>query len=191
MTIARTKPVRFALQLLPLFILFAWAYPKVLPYYQPLVLGAANAITTELSPSTRIETGRAGGWSSYVSDSAGREQRVSSWEGFVPHLIYLGLAFLPALLLATPAPIPERLRLLGVGLLLLYGVHVVAIAVLVRADYCLSAAPGTFSCLWLLRLVYASGQLSGAVIWAALTWRHWIPENWIRPRRQSRSQPLE
>ena len=49
------KPFRFALQFVPLFILCLWLYSKALPLYQPAVLSVANAVTSRLSPPTRIE----------------------------------------------------------------------------------------------------------------------------------------
>lgn len=182
------RPLRFALQFLPLFALFLWLYTMVLPYYQPAVLGVANTITSKLSPPTRIEIDPSGGWRSYVTESPGEERRLQGWTGFVTHLIYLGLLFLPPLLLATPAPIATRLRLLVLGLALLYVVHVLSIVGLIRGTYCLSASPGDSFCMWLVRLVYVSGQVTGAGLWAALTWRYWVPEDWLRagehtPRR--------
>ena len=99
------------------------------------------------------------------------------WNLGTPHLILLSLALLPALLLATPAPVGTRFRLLGLALMLMVVIHVLSIIGVMRGVQCLRESPGTFHCLWMLRLVYSSGQLFAAVLWVVLTWRYWI----VRP----------
>lgn len=175
MNSTRRKGLLFGLQFLPLFLLCLWLYSKALPSYQTAVFGVANAVTERMSPPTRIEAVPDAGWWAYRMTPAGDKERVGGWADFVAHLVFLSLALLPALLLATPAPWLDRIRLLGIGLLLLFCVHVVSIIGLVRETQCLVVKPGTFHCLWLLRLVYSSGQVFGAVLWALLTWRYWFP----------------
>lgn len=165
----------FTAQFLPLFLLCLWVYWKALPAYQPVVFGAANAITRSLPSPSAIEIQPEGGWWAYGVTADGSKSSIDSWPAYMAHLLFLSLALLPALILATPAPLPARLRLLLIGLLLLFAVHVLSVIGLVRQTQCLVVRPGSFHCLWILRLVYGSGQISGALLWGLLTWRYWFP----------------
>lgn len=89
--------------------------------------------------------------------------------------MFLNLALLPALLLATPVGWCRRLRLAGIGLAGLVAVHAFTLVALIRVYLCLQSSPGNFLCLAMLRGSYASGQIFAAVLWAALTWRFWLP----------------
>ena len=73
------------------------------------------------------------------------------------HLVYLNLALLPALVLATPVPWRQRPRMLGFALPSLIAVH--ALTLMVRASLGLYHSPGSFFCLWLLRV--EPGDVSG------------------------------
>lgn len=169
------KVLTFGLQFLPFFALFVWIYLLVLPVYQPVVLGVANAVTERLDPRTHIELTDKDGWQLYRVYPHGAKRKVKHWTDAVPPLIFLSLAMLPALLLATPIPFTKRLRLAGLGLLLLFPIHVFSIIGVMRGVLCLHAEKGTFHCLWLLRISYTSGQLFSAVLWGLLTWRYWLP----------------
>ena len=83
---------------------------------------------------------------------------------------------LPALLLATPAPWRTRWRFLAYAVPLIYLGHVISLVILTRGVYCLQLKPGTFICLWGLRVAYTSGQLFAATLWVMLTWRYWFTE---------------
>jgi hypothetical protein len=171
----RHRALSFALQFVPLFVVTLLAYTFIVPGYQKLVLGTSNAITEQLSPRMRIDVKDDGGWQLFVRSDRGRPKPRTQWDAFVPHLVLLGLAVLPALLLATPVPIPTRLKMLGIALPLLFLTQVASVTLLVWGTQCLREAPGTFYCLWILRVVYTSGQISAAVLWALLTWRFWFP----------------
>ena len=54
------------------------------------------------------------------------------------------------------------------------GTVAVAMVGLVRGYVCLQQTPDSFACLWLLRLVFVSGQLSAAALWLMLAWRRWL-----------------
>jgi len=171
----RRKILLFVLQFVPLFAIMLWLYGIVVPNYQPLAVGAANAITERLQPPTRMEITHDGGWLGHVFTPKRGSRSLLRWKGHVPHLFYLSAPLLIALLLATPAPIPTRLRWLAIALPLIFIVHVLSIAGLTRGVYCLKMAPGTFYCLWMLRIVYVSGQIFAALLWALLSWRYWSP----------------
>jgi hypothetical protein len=172
-----TKALVFAAWLLPLLAGALAAYPRLLDPYSAVALDAANALSRRLSPPTAlVEVEDRQGWSAVVLDAhGGPPRRYAGWEFFVRHFIFVGLVFVPPLLLATPAPLAARLRLLLLGLALLFATQVLALVGLMRGKLCLSAEPGTFACLWLLRLVYASGQIGGLAIWGLLAWRRWFP----------------
>lgn len=165
----------FALAFLPIFLILLGIYVKLLPAYRAVPEAVANSVMQSLAPATRIEPLPRGGWQALVR-AAGAEERVFvRWQPFVVHLLFLNTLLLPALVLATPAPLRERLRLAGWAVPLLVAVQALSLIGLVRGQLCLTNSPGSFACLWLLRLVYASGQLSTAVLWSLLAWRHWLP----------------
>jgi hypothetical protein len=168
------KVLWFTLQFLPLFVVFFVLYLLILPYYQPLAVGAANAITLEMSPPTHLEVTDKG-WAGYVFNPQEGQVRLRGWsQTTTVHLVFLSMVTLPALLLATPAPWRMRLRLLAWGLPLMFVGHVIALCLTTRGVQCLQEQPGTFVCLWALRVSYASGQIFAATFWIMLTWRYWF-----------------
>jgi hypothetical protein len=168
------KLLRFGAQFLPLFALFLWLYWLILPSYEPAVLNAANAIGSTLSPASRMDA-TADEWSCTITQPSGEERQLKRWYGFLRHLLFLDLALVPALLLPTPVALRVRLRLAGLGIVLVYVGHVIAVLALMRGMWCLVESPGNFVCNWILRIAYTSGQLFGAAIWGALAWRYWFP----------------
>jgi hypothetical protein len=110
-----------------------------------------------------------------VSTPTELDRIVYRWNDSLPHLVLLTLALVPALTLASPTSWRNRLRITGIGLVLVFVGHVVVMAGLTRAMWCLVESPGDFVCLTLLRMLYVSGQLSGVAIWSLLTWRYWFP----------------
>ncbi len=168
------KVLQFAGVFLVSFLALLWLYPKVLPFWEPMPIGLANNLMRGQSPPTVIEAVPTGGWQSYILRGGAREE-FYSWQEFVKHLVYLNLALLPALLLATPVGWRKRLMLLGIGLAALVVVHALSLVTLVRGYICLQSDADSFWCNFLLRGAYASGQITAALLWAALTWKHWLP----------------
>jgi len=176
MTPILRKLLIFILQFIPLFLLFFVLYLVVLPVYEPILLSTANSVTKRMSPATGIESRRSGEWEGYSFSLEQGRQVLRGWTRSTTHLVLLSLALLPALLLSTPAPYLTRLRLLAIGVPLVFLSHVVWVIILTRGVMCLRETPGTFYCLWALRAAYASGQFTAAALWALLTWRYWFPD---------------
>jgi hypothetical protein len=88
--------------------------------------------------------------------------------------VYLSLALLPALLLATPMRLGARLRLLGLGLLLLLACHVLTTLGLASSLRCVALRDQGLSCRFVAQNVKIGGQVSAALLWALLTWRYWL-----------------
>lgn len=174
MTLASRKVLGFVLLFAPLFMAFLAVYVALVSRYDPLVLGAANVVTKRLSPAMQVEPLRRGGWAMFVFTPEEGRRHVRNWSASTAHLIYLSLVALPPLLLATPAPVRVRLRLVGIALPLAYAGHVLSVIVLMWGTECLRQVPGTFSCLCALRAAYLSGQLVAATLWVLLTWRYWF-----------------
>jgi hypothetical protein len=168
------KLLFFGLQFVPLFVVFVFLYLAVYPHYASLTVGAANAVSGRMSPPTHVEARADGDWQAFVFTPRHGMRPLRSWGPSTGHLILLGLALLPGLLLATPGPLKERLRSVAIALPVLFAMNVLSIVGLTRGVHCLQEAPGAFHCLWLLRLVYSSGQLLAAVLWVLLTWRRWL-----------------
>lgn len=175
MTVNRPKVFRSAALFVPLLLLFSALYLWVKPQYEPAVQRTANAITRRLSPPSWIDSAANGQWLCHVSRPGAPNRIVYRWNVSLPHLVFLSLALVPALTLATPTTLRNRLRLTGLGLMLVFATHVAVMVGLMRAALWLIASPRSFLCLWLLRMLYVSGQLCGAAIWVLLTWRYWFP----------------
>jgi hypothetical protein len=174
MTPNARKILGFVLQFPPLFLVCFVIYLLVLPVYQPIVLGTANTITERMSPSSYVRTTENGNWEAFTYDARAGQRRLKGWSPTTIHLVLLSLVSLPALVLATPAPVLSRLKLLGIGLALVFASHVLSVIVMARGVYALQQAPGTFFWLWALRVAYASGQFFAAAFWILLTWRYWF-----------------
>ena len=175
MTPVLRKILIFSLEFVPLFLVCMWLYLLILPSYQPVAIGTANMVTERMSPPTRLEPTATLRMKSFSFTRERGERSLMSWGSTRAHLVFLSLALVPALLLATPAPILTRFRLLGVGLLLVFAGHVLALIVLTRGIYALKQAPGTFYWLWAVRIAYTSGQVVAAMVVVLLTWRFWVP----------------
>lgn len=170
------KALIFGLTFLPVFVVCVLLFTQVMPLYRSAVIGVANVVTGVLTPPTKVEVTPQGKLHAFSLQADGSRTTVGVWETFVNYLLFLNLALLPALLVATPAPWRDRLRLLLVGLAILFVAHVLCLIGLVRETQSLAAQPGVFHRLWLLRVIYLSGQIFAAVIWALLTWRYWFPK---------------
>jgi hypothetical protein len=176
MTPILRKILVFVLQFAPLFLASIWLYLLILPYYHPIALGTANVVTERMSPPTRLE-GNIAKMKSFVFTPQNGNRLMRRWGKTAGHLVFLSLALVPALLLATPAPIRTRFRLLAVGLPLVFLGHVLALIAMTRGIYALRQAPGTFYWLWILRMAYTSGQVVAATVVVLLTWRYWVPRD--------------
>lgn len=164
----------FGLGFLPVFLVLLWLYPHVLPVYERAVLGLANAWLGAGTSPLYVEARPDGALELY--SVAGTERRRLTREPFQrPYAVFLSLALLPALLLATPVRVAVRARLMLLGLLLLYALHVVVVIALLRAQLCLAADPGSRVCTWVMALTVTSGQTGAVTLWALLSWRYWMP----------------
>jgi len=187
MTIPVRKLLTFALLFVPVFVLCFAAYLWIFPVYEPLVMGAANAITLQMDPPTHLQTREdPPGWEAFCWSPEQGQERIRGWGRATAHLAFLSIVTLPALLLATPAPIRSRLILLAIALPLLFASHVLSLIVTLRGVYCLWKVPGTFHCLWALRVAYTSGQVFAATFWILGTWRYWFTDE-RRPGPKARA----
>lgn len=172
MTSARRRVLIFGLTFLPAFAGTLVIYFAVLPSYRTAVLGIANPVLALLRPPIELEIATNDGWNAYYT--GGERRFFYTIGGEVRHAIYLNLALLPALLLATPVPWSRRLRLVGWGLLLLFACHVLLEVGMARTYYHFRTERDAVSSWAMLQLV-RGGTLLGVVQWALLTWTFWLP----------------
>ena len=172
------KVLLFGVQFLPIFAVFLWLYPEVVPEYQRVVVTCANVVLDNLNPSMSIHINPQGGWEFALSGPAGRAFKAGIGD---LTLAYLNLALLPALLLATPVAWRQRLQMLGWGCLLLFALHVLSAVVIVRVTLCLHYDRENLFCKSLLVLFATGGQVFGVALWALLTWRYWLPSSVTLP----------
>jgi hypothetical protein len=176
MTPNTRKIVSFGLLVIPVFLVFLGLYLWIWPTYNELVTDTANLVTKRMSPPTYLEKRRSwgGGWKGFAFTDTEGQVFIRAWTNPTAHLMYLSMVILPALLLATPAPIKTRFKLLAIAIPLLFASHVVSVVLLMRTTFCLKYTPGTFACLWALRFAYSSGQFFAGIFWLMMTWRYWF-----------------
>lgn len=162
-----------AILLLPFLLLYSF----LLPGYRAMVLGASGALLRTISPAMRLELQADGTWLVSVPAFRGR----TAWaflldsQEFGQEVAFLGLAILPALVLATPVSLARRFRLLLVALGTLFAVNVMSVAILVlvisvrcygrEADRTCSLIAGSLST-W--------SHVTTFGLWGLLTWRYWF-----------------
>jgi len=171
----RRRILLFTLQFVPLFVVSLWLYPRILPLYQAMVVPMVNVGLQRFDPPMRMELMEDGGWRTFQQHADGSETFYWSRPGKYLNLTYLGLALLPALLLATPVAALRRLSLLGIGMLLMLMLYVFAALGLVWSVRCLYQTPGNNICMTIKTVVNVYGQLISLVLWGLLTWDVWLP----------------
>ena len=93
-----------------------WCYTKVLPSYQATVAAGANGVLALVGSARTISPHEEGGW---TSEAATRRRFVTGPPDYGSQQLeslFLSLAILPALILATPLPWRRRLALLSTKL---------------------------------------------------------------------------
>ena len=143
---------------------------------------AVNVGLGWLDPPMRMEVMEDGGWRAFQILEGGEERFYWSRPGHYLDLTFLGLALLPALLLATPVSPLHRLRIFGIGMVLLLVAYVPAGFGLVWAVKCLHETPGNNVCHSVKTVVNVYGQLMSMVLWGLLTWDVWLPRAVAQPR---------
>jgi SEC-C motif-containing protein len=168
------KVLLFGLGFAPLFVFFLWLYPRILAPYERLVLAVANPFLSLSSPPLWIDVNARGDIQAFATVSPGETQSVFG-EDYAPHVIYLNLVFLPALVLATPVPLKRRGLNLILGLSLIFLLHVITLIVLLKSYICLAQDAADFSCFCLHGVALTSGQVMGVAVWALISWSCWFP----------------
>lgn len=168
MTSHRRRIASFALGLIPPFIAGVWLYPRILPGYQRAVLSAANATLAFLSPVAAVRAVPGGRWQ-ILAGPASYTLGVAN----IGLLAFFQLVAVSALLLATPVRVRERLRLFALGVLLMFGLHVVCVAGCAYGMALISdPKSAVFRSLPIVLGPFASGL--AVAVWAILTWRFWL-----------------
>ncbi len=161
----------FIAQFIVFFVGFLLLYPVLLPIYNGLALSLANVVLAHSSLPLYIQVTADHSWVVYRLPE---KRPLFTLEGAYLSLIYLNLALLPALVLATPGPFQQRLKLLGWGMALLLGVHALSAIALTRAEICVHYDPDNIGCNVVEGIFGTGGQLFAVAIWVTLTWRYWL-----------------
>jgi hypothetical protein len=170
---ARRSILRFGLAFLLLFPLCLWLYAGVAAHYRAGVLRAVNLVLERREPPVRIAEGDDGVWrtSTRPWGELPVELPLYQVEPGSLHLLFVNLALLPALLLATPVSLGRRLRLLALGLGLAYVCHVATVLGLASVP---EGGDSRLGRALLRRLLETGGQSAGFLQWGILTWRIWL-----------------
>jgi SEC-C motif-containing protein len=164
----------FAVQLVPLFALSVWVYSSAIPVWGAWVMGGVNASYRAWSVPLEVHsTDVSGEIHARVLLSGGRSEPLVVDR--TPETVFVSLILLPSLILATPIALRRRVMLLSIGLLLLYVVHVLSIAVLFHELWLFRVGQSWALSDWLLSWCLTSGQMSTVMIWALLTGGYWFP----------------
>lgn len=168
------KVLLFGLGFVPLFAFSLWLYPRILPRYEQIVLAVANPFLGQSSPPLRIDVDAHGEIEAFATVSPGQFQPLFG-QRYAPHVIYLNLVFLPALILATPIAMQKRARNLLIGMTCLFVLHVVTMIALLKSLICLHQDASDFACFWIQGVTLTSGQVMGVAVWALISWSCWFP----------------
>lgn len=166
------KVLIFAAQFVAFFAGFLLIYPVLLPIYNNTALALANALLVALPSPMSIQAAADNGWQVYRLPN---KRLLFTLEAEYLNLIYLNLALLPALLLATPLPYRRRLQLLGWGMLALVGMHALSAIAIVQAEVCVHYDPDNLGCTIVEGIFGMGGQLFAVTLWGLLTWHYWMP----------------
>jgi len=163
----------FALQFVPPFVIAVLLYPFILPAYQRAVLATANTVLAWLSPHGEIHAVPSGTWQVLVHGPSQRHPGTYLLKSAnIGLLTFFQLVVLSALLLATPARWPQRLRLLSCGIAVMFGLHTLCVSGCVYGMAVIDDARSlTFRSLPIVLGPFASGL--AVVVWIALTWPYW------------------
>lgn len=164
----------FAAQFIIVFLPLVWLYPRVYPSYQQVVLTFANPILSSIDRPVEF-VGEADGNLAIYAIPPGRPRVRITTAPYHPHVFYLSLVLLPALLLATPTRLKERLRWLALAMPLLFVIHVLAISVGFISQSHAARNPDDVLYTWIWGVCMTSGQLGAVGLWSLLTWPYWIP----------------
>ncbi len=160
----------FVLLALPLLAVCLGFYAVLIQRYESAVARVANLALARLSRPFLLEVDPDGTLALYAITSDGARKLTTPRA----HGIYLSLALLPALVLATPVPLRDRLRWLLFSMPLLFASHVLAVLAMYWAYLVLRDEPRNLPYEVLYGLSVRSGQLIAVALWALFTWRFWI-----------------
>ena len=162
----------FGAQFLPVFAGLLLIYSWILPPYESGVVACANSALGYLSPLASIRVMSVGRWRVHMETP---ELAADFTVGGDHHatLLFLNLIILPALLFATPARLMARLRLVAMGVALLFVLHVLTVAGCVYGMSVINE-PKSLVFRSLPRILRLSGQGLAIALWGALTWRYWF-----------------
>jgi hypothetical protein len=169
--------LRFAAIAGGVFVVSVLLYPWIAPAYRLLVRGLGNFFLAALPDPAGIEAHVDGGWKIVPLSGNGTVFFVTPDDLDLNHA---ALILLPALLLATPGPLRARLRRLGLGLAILLLLHAISLVPWVAALRCLRHDPDDLVCTYAYSTFGAGSQIYAFVVWAALTWRTWLPTGSLR-----------
>lgn len=172
MKLQRREIASFAVQLLGFLLVSILVYPWLAPLYQRAVVTTASPF---LGSRTRIELTEDGGLRYLDRSPLGAERQTVSFDSEGLKLNTLNLIILPSLLLATPVAWGQRLRLLGLGLAILFALQVISALLWAPTSRCLGRDPNDLLCSWLFYSMITGGQAYSVIIWGLLAWRHFLP----------------
>ena len=174
---ARLK--QFALVGLSLLLVFLFLYPYLLPGYRSAVLGVSKVSLGFFHPPIRLDVQLDLSWRVVVPATQDR----SGWtfvmddEEFGHEVTFMGLAILPALVLATPVGFGRRIRLLVVALFCLFIANVLSVVTVIAivATQC-HGRETERTCGLIAGSLSSWSHITTFGLWALLTWRSWFGE---------------
>jgi len=178
MRVDQKKILPFPVQFIPLFVLFICLYQEIIIAYQEIVFGVCNYFLKHLTPYMQMSTNPHGqrlvnsydpehGWRWFVIVNS-EDQRV----------ILLNIVFLPALLLAMPIRLRQRLSILLYALITLFAFHTASLLAYVYSlerMYVQKEYDDMFQ--KVVAIFSAGSQIFVVGVWVLLTWKYWFVES--------------
>ncbi len=152
--------------------------PWLLPLYEGGVRFTAELFLPLVVPGVEVGPDGTGGWRVFRREADRTESEILGISAKSLTQLYAGVIFLPPLLAMSALPWRRRLRLMGLGVLLLLLLQGGLLVVFLLAwTHYQKTRPDSDLYTWLTLVHSTAGQWAVLPLWAGLTWGHWF-----RPR---------
>lgn len=166
----------FGLSAVASLFLSALCYFQLLPYYGQILAALANALFKFVSSPLSVTVGT----DAHLVVSGVSGTGMGAQDSYDPNVLFLNLAILPALLLASPGKLVHRMRLVVLSVPALLLLNLLLFLLLLRTRLCLSGDPDDSLCVWAWGLLMTSGQVTPVLAWALLSRNAFLPIEWHR-----------
>ena len=142
--------------------LSAACYVLVLPYYERVLTFLANVLLKSVSPRLTVAVNHDAQLVVSTTSALG----VGVLDRYDPHVVFLNLVILPALVLASPVGLARRIKVIAATMPVLLFVDVMMFFGMVQTRTLLAGDPYNGIYAWMWGTVMAGGQVTAVLAWA-------------------------